>query len=266
MTTMRIGAERAAGGSPPSPRGAGRNRLVGAALIVLSLVTALTCAFVFTSWLPTDGALYREYRAAEVCSVRTVIPASEDCLRELSFTVEGTHKTAKNMRATLLGPRPFGRVVVPFSDSGPTLSGLQKGDRVTATVWRGVVVMVAEGDARQHSADAPRDEPQMTAAVGTFAGLLAALAFMFGAMHLVRPRDPGLFTWRPYGKWLLIVTGATCVVVGLGTVWTGLPWLLVPTVCGVVVAGTAWLLHRDLRLGRANAASRPAQHPSRQAQ
>ncbi|MFJ7209306.1 hypothetical protein ACIQWR_37955 [Streptomyces sp. NPDC098789] len=121
---------------------------------------------------------------------------------------------------------------------------------VTGTVWRGVVVVVAEGDVRQNSADAPRDEPQMTAAFGTFAGLLAVLALMFGAVRLVRPRDPGFLTWQPYGKWLLIVTGASCAVVGLSTVWTGLPWLLVPTVCGMVVAITAWFLHRDLRLGR----------------
>lgn len=250
MTTMRIGTVRAADGSPSPARGAGRNRLVGAALIVLSLVSALSCYFTFTTWLPADRALYREYQAAEACPARTVIPASKDCLRELTLTVESTDRAARRMRATLFGPQPFGRVVVPFGNSGPVLSGLQRGDRVTATVWRGAVVMVAEGDARQNSADAPRDEPQMTAAVGTFAGLLAALALMFGAMYLAGPRDRGLFTWRPYGKWLLIVTGATCTVVGLCTVWTGLPWLLVPTVCGAVVAGTAWFLHRDLRLGR----------------
>ncbi|MFI9103210.1 hypothetical protein ACIGXA_22075 [Streptomyces fildesensis] len=250
MTTTRIGAVRAAGG-PPSPRwGAGRNRLVGAALLVLSLASALTCYFTFTTWLPSDRVLYREYQAAEACPARTVVPASEDCLRELTVTVEGTHNTPKNMRATLLGPQPLGRVVVRFGDSGPVLSGLQTGDRVTATVWRGVVVVVAEGDTRQKSADAPRDEPQMTAAVGTFAGLLAALALMFGAVRLASPRDPGLFTWRPYGKWLLIVTAGSCTVVGLCTVWTGLPWLLLPTVCGALVAGTAWFLHRDLRLGR----------------
>ncbi|WP_051877372.1 hypothetical protein [Streptomyces natalensis] len=90
----------------------------------------------------------------------------------------------------------------------------------------------------------------MTAAIGTFAGLLAAFALMFGVMRLVRPRDPGLFTWRPYGKWLLIVAGAACAAVGLIAVWTGLPWPVVPAVCGAVVAGTAWFLHRDLRLGR----------------
>ncbi|GGU73135.1 hypothetical protein GCM10010211_43740 [Streptomyces albospinus] len=135
--------------------------------------------------------------------------------------------------------------------------GFSGGDRVTGTVWRGVVVVVAQGDFRQSSADAPRDEPQMAAAVGTFAGLLAALALMFGAVHPARPRDPGFFTRRPYGKWLVVVMGAACAVVGLSAVWAGLPWLLVPTLCGAVVAVSAWFLHRDLRLGRVGR-TRPA--------
>lgn len=121
---------------------------------------------------------------------------------------------------------------------------------MTGTVWRGAVVVIAEGDVRQESTGAPRDELQMTAAVGTLAGLLGALALVFGAVLLSRPRDPGLFTGRPYGKWLLIVTASACAVVGLVTVWAGLPRSLVPTVCGAVVAGTAWFLHRDLGLGR----------------
>ncbi|MFF7897318.1 hypothetical protein ACIP4X_20730 [Streptomyces sp. NPDC088817] len=62
----------------------------------------------------------------------------------------------------------------------------------------------------------------MVGAVGTLAGLLAALALIFGAVHLVRPRDREFFTWRPSGKRLLIVTAATCAVVGLSTTWTGL--------------------------------------------
>ncbi|MGW7247211.1 hypothetical protein [Streptomyces decoyicus] len=90
----------------------------------------------------------------------------------------------------------------------------------------------------------------MTAAIGMFAGLLAVLTLVFGAMHLTRPQGPGLFTWRPYGKRLLTVMGVICTVMGLSTVRTGLPWLLVPTVCGTAVAGTAWFVHRDLRLGR----------------
>lgn len=250
MKTMRSGAAQGADGPSPHAPGAGRNLLVGAVLIMLFLAAALTSSFLFATVLPTDRTLYREYESADVCPARTVIPSAEDCLREVPFTVEDTVKARRHMRATLLGPEPYARVVVSFGDPEPVLDGLERGDRVTGTVWRGVVVVVAEGDARQESSEAPRDELQMTAAVGTFAGLLAALALMFGAIRLIRPRDPGFFTWRPYGKWLLIVAGASCVVVGLVTVWTGLPWLLVPTVCGTVVAGTAWFLHRDLRLGR----------------
>lgn len=63
--------------------------------------------------------------------------------------------------------------------------------RRTGTVWRGLVVEIAKGDLRQDSADAPRDEPQTIAAAGTFAGLLAAVALMFGGVRLVRPRRLG---------------------------------------------------------------------------
>lgn len=108
-----------------------------------SLAAALACYLVFSTWLPNDRGLYREYTAAEACAARTVIPRSEDCLRQLTFTVEGTRNSTKNMRATLLGQAPFARVVVPFGDPGPVLSGLQRGVRVTGTVWRGVVVVVA---------------------------------------------------------------------------------------------------------------------------
>ncbi|MEU3839346.1 hypothetical protein AB0E88_04870 [Streptomyces sp. NPDC028635] len=172
-------------------------------------------------------------------------------MRHLTFTVQATSTTRRKMRATLLGPRPLSRVVVAFGDRGPVLSELGKGDRITGTVWRGVVVEVAHGDDRQTSADAPRDEPQMAGAVGTFAGLTAGLALVFGAIRLARPRDPGLFVWRPYGKVLLIVTEASCAVVGLATVWAGLPWVLVPAICGTVLIGTAWFLHQDLRRGAA---------------
>ncbi|MFF3848252.1 hypothetical protein [Streptomyces sp. NPDC002328] len=58
MTTMRIGTFEGVGGPPPRQR-PGLNRLVGAALIVLSLEATLACCFVFTTWLPTDRTLYR---------------------------------------------------------------------------------------------------------------------------------------------------------------------------------------------------------------
>ncbi|MFI6895876.1 hypothetical protein ACIBM4_17365 [Streptomyces sp. NPDC050256] len=245
-----IGTTPETSGPPtPSPR-IGGTLLTGGALIVLSVTAALTSHTAFTDWLPTERAQYLEYGAAEACPDPTATVSAEDCLREIPFTVEGTKNTSKRKYATLTGPELFPRETVPFGKSGPVLHELERGDLVTGTVWRGLIVVVAKGDARQTTSDAPRDEPQMTAAVGTFAGLLAALALMFGAIRLVRPRNPGHFTWRPYGKWLLIVSGISCGVIGLATVWWGLPWVIVPMVCGSAFAITAWFLHRDLRLGR----------------
>lgn len=250
MTTPGDSSVQAVDAQVSSRHSAGRNRLVGAALIMVAVLAALTCHTSFTTWLPTDLASYREYKEAKPCPAHTEMLSSQDCLREIAFTVEGTHKDGKDLRATLLGPAPFARTDVLFGNRGPVLGGLEDGDRVTGTVWRGVVVVVAVGDERQTSAAAPRDEPQIAVAVGTFAGLSAALCLMFGAVYLARPRNTGHFTWRAYGKWLLIVTGASCAGVGLVTVWAGLPWPVVPTVCGVIVGGTAWFLYQDLRLGR----------------
>lgn len=249
--TMKTTGTAQGKGIPPPPRSRiGGTLLTGGALLVLSVLAALTCYSAFTSWLPDSRGRLREYRTAETCPARTVIPRSEDCLRELAFTVESTRNASRQIDVTLLGPEPYPRRVVPFGHSGPVLSGLEPKDRITGTVWRGSVVEIAEGDIRQVSADAPRDEPQMIVAAGTFAGLMAALTLMFGGVRLARPRHLGFLTWSPYGKWLLIVTGVSCAVVGLLTVWTGLPWLIVPTVCGTVVALTAWFLHQDLRRGR----------------
>jgi hypothetical protein len=250
MSTTRSGTVRGADRLVPRRPRIGRNLLVGAVLIVVSLASALASYAVFADWLPGDRTRYQEYRAAEVCPARRPVPRVEDCLREIPFTVEDTSLGAKEITATLLGPRPFPRARVWFGHSEPVLSGLQRGDRVTGTVWRGVVVMIAQKGVRQESSDAPRDEPQPTAALGTFAGLLAVWALVFGTMRLLRPREPGPFTWRPYGRRLLVVAGVVCAVVGLITGWTGLPWWLVPTVCGAVVAGTACLPLRNLSLRR----------------
>ncbi|MEU8588515.1 hypothetical protein AB0C59_16170 [Streptomyces sp. NPDC048664] len=235
--------------APRRPR-TGRNVLVGLALLVVSAAAALICSLVLTSWLPADQARYREYEAARVCPTRAPVPRWEDCLRKVDLTVDSTDLEPKHMGATLLGPEPFPRTVVPFGDRGPVLAELDPRDKVVGTTWRGAIVTITRGEDRQTSSDAPRDDPQIPGAVGTWAGLLAALALMFGAVRLARPRDPGFFTWRPYGKWLVIVTTISCPVVGLCITWAGLPWPFVPAICGTAVAVTAFFLHRDLRLGR----------------
>ncbi|MFJ5264567.1 hypothetical protein ACIQAC_29325 [Streptomyces sp. NPDC088387] len=234
----------------------GWNRVGGAVLVGLAVVAAFAGFSVFTTWLPGDAARYRDYSAAGKCPAGSEASAVEDCLRDVTLTVESVTNKRKNRAAVLTGPGPYTRMESSFGDPGPVLSGLEKGERVTGTVWDGDVMVIAQGNLRQSTAEEPRDELQMVAAIGTFLWLLAALGLLFGGVRVARPTHPGHFTWRPYGKVLLIVAGVSCGVVGLGSVWTGVPWPVVPSVCGVVVVGTAWFLYRDLRDGRAGAGPR----------
>lgn len=251
MTMRKSGTVQGAEASRRAPSGIGGTLLTGGALIVLSALAALTCYTAFTGWLPDHRARLLDYRSAEACPARTVIPGAEDCLRKVPLTVESTHNAAKRIEATLLGPAPFPRTVVSFGHTGPVLHRLEPKDRITGTLWHGDIVEIQQQGVRQETTDAPRDEPQMYSAAGTFAGLLAVLALVFGGVRVVRPRRLGFLAWSPYGKWLLIVMAGSCVAVGLVSVWSGLPWQLVPSVCGPVAALTAVFLHRDLRAGRA---------------
>ncbi|GAA4948982.1 hypothetical protein GCM10023238_14140 [Streptomyces heliomycini] len=64
-------------GQPPNEgragrRSPGRTRFTGVLLILLSLMSAAACHWVFVRWLPSDGERYRDYRAAEPCSSRAM--------------------------------------------------------------------------------------------------------------------------------------------------------------------------------------------------
>ncbi|WP_045557653.1 hypothetical protein [Streptomyces sp. FxanaA7] len=219
---------------------------IGAALLTLSLVPLLACVLVFTVWLPRDMDRYEAYWAAVPCTAEVPARAWEDCLRTASFTVDSTRNEASRsggFEATLSGG-PFWNGTVAFGDPGPLLERLRSGDRVTGTVWRGDVVVLGRGDVWQSTSEEPRDEPQMTAAIGTFAGLLAALGFWLGGMRLTGPRDREHRTWAGYGRPLLIALLVASLGTGLPSVWLGLPWWLVPAVVVPVMVYTAWQLHR----------------------
>lgn len=247
------------GNGVPGRRDAGRlspggNRLVGALLILLSLIAAVLCFLAFAAWLPADGKLYRDYRAADPCPAHASaeVRAEKDCLGTWRYTVEKTVVKSggkgSDYQATLNGGGSLRRVVV-FGDPGPLLEKLGPGDQVTGVIWRRTIVALSKDGVRQETADAPRDELQMNAAFGLMAGLFAALTFVFGAVRLVRPRTPGPFTWDPYGRWMLIILAAVCFGVGLLMTWTGIPWPAVPAVAVPVVACAAIGIYRRLRRG-----------------
>lgn len=231
-----VGAARG-GGRGQRPRSAARGLSAAVLLLAVAVGAGAFCRWTFTSWLPGDLARYRAYSAAEACPGPEARSAAEDCLRKAALTVEGISVGTKQNRLTARGSAPFGRVEVSFGDPGPVLHHLDEGDRITGTFWRGTLVAVTKDGVRQNSGDAPRDEPQPAAALGTAGGLTSALALLFGAARLARPRDPGPFAWNPYGRRLLVTVCVTGAAVGLVGVWTGVAWQAVPlTMTAVVLA------------------------------
>jgi hypothetical protein len=128
---------------------------------------------------------------------------------------------------------------VDFEDSGPVFEQLKPGDQVTATVWRRDIVALGKGGLRQHTNEAPRDALQMNAALGTLAGLFAALAFVFGAVRLARP-GPTSLTWYPFGGWMFATIPIAGIGVGATVMSTGIPWWYVPPAVPVVACLVAW--------------------------
>ncbi|MEU1183528.1 hypothetical protein ABZ464_39010 [Streptomyces sp. NPDC005820] len=224
-----------------------RTRLRGALLLTLSPIPAVAAYFIFTLWLPHDMARYRDYVRAEPCAAGTSPREHEDCLREATFTVDRTKikdgGRNSTYEATLSGA-PYWNGVLSFGDPTPLLSRLEPGDQVTGTVWRGDIMALSRDGVRQKSADEPRDEPQMPAALGTFAALLAALTLAIGTARLTQPHPPHPLPWRGFGKPLLITLSIACPVLGLLGAWWNIPWWLLPTVLVPLMSYTAWEVER----------------------
>ncbi|MFG2680727.1 hypothetical protein [Streptomyces sp. NPDC048392] len=202
-------------------------------LILLSLASAAACCTVFAWWLPSDGKRYQDYRAAEPCSSRELTRGDTDCLSTWHLTVQKTvNRTAgkDSVHEATLRYRDSWRGTASFGGTGPLLERLGPGDRVTATAWRGEIVVVDMDGVRQDTLEMPRDELQGNAAVGVLAGLLAAQGLVFGAVRAVRASDHEPYTWEPYGRRLLLTTVTVCLGVGIPAVWTGVPWWTVPAV------------------------------------
>ncbi len=223
---------------------------MGVLLILLSLIPAAACYLVFSWWLPSDTERYQDYRAAEPCSSRATEQGQTDCLSTWHLTVAKTVNRTSGRNSSYeatLTYRHSWRGTMSFGDPGPLLERLVPGDQVMATAWRRDIVVLSKDGVRQNTSEAPRDEVPMNAAIGVLAALVAAQAFVFGAVRLARPRDYEPFSWNPYGKRVLITIIAACFGVGLPAAWIGIPWWPLPAVATPVVVCAAGLMHHRLR-------------------
>ncbi|MFE2148187.1 hypothetical protein ACFXA3_41860 [Streptomyces sp. NPDC059456] len=231
---------------------AGPGRSMGAVLVLASLIPALICGFVFAAWLPSAIGRYDAYTAAAPCPAPEAGAGAEagDCLLTVPFTVDATvvkeHGRGNRFKAVLSGG-PAGNGTVSFGDPGPVLAGLTPGEQVTGVVWRGTVTAIVKDGLRQASADEPRDEAQITAGLGTFAGLLAALGLGFAAAYAAGFGGRQPWTWRSLGKPLVIGAAVTCAGVAVPAFVIGLPWWVVPAVAVPFVAFASGQLYRYRR-------------------
>ncbi|WP_405779863.1 hypothetical protein [Streptomyces sp. NBC_00859] len=240
----------------PDRRSVGRVRLTGVVLVVLSLVGAVLSYLAFTVWVPDQQERYEHYRAAEPCPAQASPheAATEECLTTRHSTVtkaESIHTGKVTAYEVTLEDRGDGswHRAVRFSDSGPLVGKLHRGDEVTVTGWRREIVVLSKDGVRQNTSDAPRHEHPGNAALGVVVALLAAQSLVFGAVRLVRPTARSAFFREPYGRWLVFTNIGVGVGVGAVSVWFGIPWwtvfVTVPVlVCGVMVR----LLHRQRRV------------------
>ncbi|MFE2287832.1 hypothetical protein ACFXDJ_27160 [Streptomyces sp. NPDC059443] len=210
---------------------------------MLGLVAAVCCWFVFTAWLPADVQRYADYAAARPCADGGTHMDEEraECLASVPFAVQSTviqNGKSPNYQATVFDGSITPRVV-SFGDPGPLLSRLRSGDVVTVTIWRGEIVVLEKGGVRQSTSDAPRDEAQVTAALGTFAGLMAALGLAVGlGVGPPEHRRSRFSVWHAAAKPLALMAMLICAAAATVTLLLGVPWWVVPaTAAPVTVAG-----------------------------
>ncbi|GII57585.1 hypothetical protein Pth03_59740 [Planotetraspora thailandica] len=124
--------------------------LAGVALVVLA-------AFLVATIAPGGDRDLHAYEAAARCPAAPSAPA--ECRWTQEFTVSGVSLTQSRgkLNRVLLMSADGVRWETFYSSDGPVVDGIHKGDRVTGTIWRGLLTEIAAEGASQKTDDAPAD-------------------------------------------------------------------------------------------------------------
>ncbi|MEU2231679.1 hypothetical protein [Streptomyces vietnamensis] len=135
------------------PYDARRRSLQNVVVGLAGLVVLLAGAALLIGVLPGVVAEERAFLAASEChGART-----EDCLRAVSFTVESVNlQRGKGSGGRILVvSTQEGESRLQFNGIGPFLERVRTGDRVTGTIWRGRIVVLADSEGGQRTATHP---------------------------------------------------------------------------------------------------------------
>ncbi|MBO2465289.1 hypothetical protein [Actinomadura violacea] len=163
------------------------SRRIGAAIVLLSGTGLVLIGVLMSVRIAPDGVRdLHAYEAAPRCAAAPAKPA--ECRWTEPFTVAGIHLTSgrNDSDRAYLTSADGTRWKTEYANRKPLIGDLEKGDRVTGTVWRGLLTEIARGGASQRTQDAPADmraRVLILALIVVPAGLLTAVA---GAWRLVR--------------------------------------------------------------------------------
>ncbi|QKG23387.1 hypothetical protein [Actinomadura verrucosospora] len=209
-----------------SLRGMLRHR-IGAAVVLLSGTALVLIGVLMSVRIAPDGVRdLHAYEAAPRCAAAPSEPA--ECRWTEPFTVTGIHLTGKrgDSDRAYLTSADGTRWKTAYANRNPLLGDLEKGDRVTGTVWRGLLTEISRGGTSQRTQDAPADmraRVLILALIVVPSGLLTAVA---GAWRLVRSHPT---------TGMAATLGLGCALFGAG--------LFSPVIGGESLAGVAavWL-------------------------
>ncbi|WP_433466924.1 hypothetical protein [Spirillospora sp. CA-128828] len=131
---------------------------VATVLTLLAGIALVALAVFFVATEAPDGTRNLDaYNAAPRCPAAPSKPA--ECRWTEEFTVSGIHRTSKRGqldRATLTDADGT-RWETAYTNRRPVFSDLNKGDRITGTIWRGHVTEIAANGDTQTTDAAPAD-------------------------------------------------------------------------------------------------------------
>ncbi|MFC9972589.1 hypothetical protein ACFVH6_17050 [Spirillospora sp. NPDC127200] len=221
-----------------------RRRVRAALLLVGGLSLVAVGITMLAVMVPGGDDELRAYQAAQRCATVPSVP--RDCLWTEEFTVSSVHLTNARGKASSVRLRDQGGDEWTVKAEKGALVGLDKGERVTGTIWRGTVTeLSADGDT-QKTRDTPanmRTRAFIGALILLPPGLLAMVA---GAWRLIRSRRPELTPGMSATTGLaftLVFTGLFSPVFAAGEEEdfsnTLIAWLIMAAIAAVVAVGYA---------------------------